>query len=416
MAEHSDIDSVFKDKLQDLSVTPPPSAWSGIENNLPPKNDKWKKYFLLLLLLLLLMTGVGGYLYMNHLNDDKKEMEAKDELIVQLKNKGQSNPEVADNNQSAKEKSSPPKEEQPQTYVSNQPNYNGNNPAYKPFVPSFHLNLNHDDVRPSIAELALAKSSDYYKDPQLFAKETMDRILFWTSATSSPDFIVDVRTEIENNWRDMLFNLRGFHFGPIFDFNSTYILKENTYGEFGVKKLAYQLTFGDSYGLNAGYDFNSRYGVQAELLLNSSQGQKYADIFSNRYGETPATRAVYLEYDHLPIFFKYKISTMSNLTNHPVAFNFIGGIMLSKLLSASETVNGQPFLDITNRFNRYDYSALFGLEYDMYLGKRFFFDLGLRGTVSIRDINSGKYKLDPALGISQNMLLGANVGLNYLIR
>ena len=315
MSEHDNIDSVFKDKLQDLSVSPPPSVWHGVEKNLPPEKDKWKKYFLLLLLLLLLMMGSSGYLYLNHLDGDKKEMAAKDELIAQFKNKGQSLPMVAENNEPSKEKSSPAREEQAQNYPSNPTNYNGNTPSYKPFTPSFHLNLNPSDVRPSIAELALAKTSDYYKVPQLFAKETMDRILFWTSATSSPDFIVDIRTVIENNWRDKLFNLRGFHFGPVFDFNNTYILKENTYGEFGVKKLAYKLTFGNSFGLNAGYDFNSRYGVQAELLFNSSQGQKYADIFSNRFGETPATRAVYLLYDHLPIFFKYKISTMSNLTD-----------------------------------------------------------------------------------------------------
>ena len=217
-------------------------------------------------------------------------------------------------------------------------------------------------------------------------------------------------TEVENNVRENIYQIQGFHFGVAADFNNTNILKQNNYNEFNGKNLSTKLTYGGAYSLNFGYDFNSRCGIQTEVLINTAKGQKFADV----YNGMPVSRDISLKYDEVPVFFKYKMSNMSTLTGRPSVVNFIGGLEYGYLLSANENLMG-TVSDITNRFNHNDISFVGGIEWDLYLGHHFFFALGMRGSYSLLDINAPGWKLEPGTGSTHNMIYGGNFGVNYLI-
>lgn len=217
-------------------------------------------------------------------------------------------------------------------------------------------------------------------------------------------------TEVENNVRENIYQIQGFHFGVAADLNNTNILKQNNYNEFNGKNLSTKLTYGGAYGFNLGYDFNSRYGIQTEVLINAAKGQKFADT----YNGMPVSRDISLKYDEVPVFFKYKMSTLSTLTRRPSVVNFIGGFEYGYLLSANENLMG-TVTDITNRFNHNDVSLLAGLEYNLYLGHHFFFALGMRGSYSLLDINAPGWKLEPGTGSTHNMIFEGNFGVNYLL-
>lgn len=198
-----------------------------------------------------------------------------------------------------------------------------------------------------------------------------------------------------------------FHFGPVIDLNSTWILNQNTYGEFGGKELAYTLHFGTAYGISFGYDIGRRYGFEAAIILNSHQGQGYHDVLS--IGEFD--RDVRLNYFYIPVVYKWKCYIRKS--ENPVVLNLIGGIKYGHIKSAEEILNG-IHTDITERFNKNEFGFVFNMESDIYFARSFYFTLGLCSSIG-NNINGKDWMqyVSHANGRSHNFLLGAAFGLSY---
>jgi hypothetical protein len=213
----------------------------------------------------------------------------------------------------------------------------------------------------------------------------------------------------ENKSREELFKMKGFHIAPVYQLNSKWISKQNTYEAFGKYKLAYKIGLGNAYGVAAGYDFSTRFGIQIEYIMQSEHGQDYEDIINRK----PMKRSVVLNYMQIPMIIKLKSSMMSGLTNKPIAVNYIAGLQYGMLKSASMELNGNN-TDIKNRFLDYDFSAIFGIETDIFLTSRFFLSTGLRFEYGLLDINASGWKIKNG-GKSQNILSGMTAGLHYMV-
>jgi hypothetical protein len=196
-----------------------------------------------------------------------------------------------------------------------------------------------------------------------------------------------------------------FHITTVYDYNITWIMNQNTYGQFNGKELAYKMDYGSAYGIIAGYDIARTHGFQAGIILNSQQGQKYHDSFS--FGEF--TREIKLSYIHIP--FAYKLKRYLNDSKNPIILNFVLGGQYGKLKSAEEILNGQS-TDIKDRFKKNEISLIFNVESDFYINNSFYLTFGLNSSLS-NDINAKGWPVDDDYGKSHNMIAGLVFGLNY---
>jgi len=398
----------FKDKLYDMEGTPSLRVWDGIEKNLARKRTSRNWIYFGLSIIVISFIGYFGFynkgtVTIAQVNNHQviNQNQIAETNVIQPNNQTPkvTVPEVVTNNVETINSTPQPAKVIPQTVASSKENKITlvneimTNALLNEALKVKEQEPANDDLRPLLKIQIVSDVVPMHIDP-------MFRNLVMTFRNA----------DIENNVRENIYQIAGFHMGVAADLNNTYILKQNTYNEFSGKNLATKLTYGGAYSFDVGYDFNSRYGVQVEGVLNASKGQKFADV----YNGMPVSRDISLKYDEVPVFFKYKMSNMSTLTGRPSVVNFIGGLEYGYLLSANENLMG-TVTDITNRFNHNDISMLAGLEWDVYFGHHFFFDLGVRGSYSLLDINAPGWKLEPGTGSTRNMIFGGNFGINYLI-
>ncbi len=206
------------------------------------------------------------------------------------------------------------------------------------------------------------------------------------------------------------YKLKGLHIGATFAYNTVWILNQNTYGQFGKYELAYKPKTGYYYGGVLGYDIGNHFGIQLEYHYRSTQGQDYQD----RIKRKTYNRQIDMQYQNIPLIFKYKIPSISGEFDRPASFNLLVGVQYSKLYSATQQLNGQEMI-ITERFRKQDISAVLGLEYNAYISNSLFFSVGIRGSFSVSDINDSKWQNTIGAKSSRNSIVGANVGLHYRI-
>jgi len=195
------------------------------------------------------------------------------------------------------------------------------------------------------------------------------------------------------------------HIGLNYTYNSTWIMVQNTYGQFGKRRLAYTDDFGSAYGLMAGYDFKRKFGIQLGYVINSQEGQTYHDVLSG----VTYDRNVSIQYAHIPLLFKWK-NYLSD-TKHPIIFNVCAGPQFGILKSSNDNVNGIN-TNITDRMNKTELSFELNFESDFYLTDFLYFTLGFNSSIS-NNINAQAWPAPYHDGKSRNLLFGVNLGLSY---
>ena len=199
-----------------------------------------------------------------------------------------------------------------------------------------------------------------------------------------------------------------FYFGANYTYNSTWILNQNTYGQFGKYELNYKKDFGSGYGFDAGIDFKNKYGIQIGYIINSEEGQKYQDIIKHQN----TSRTVSLKYSKIPLIIKLK-SYISESEN-PIIFNLCLGAQYGFLKSANDNVNGIN-TDIFDKVKKNEFGIILNLESDFYLNKFMFLTFGFNTSIG-NDINPPDWRASGLNGASHNLLLGLNLGLNYCFK
>ncbi|HTX87420.1 MAG TPA: porin family protein [Bacteroidales bacterium] len=198
------------------------------------------------------------------------------------------------------------------------------------------------------------------------------------------------------------------------NFNVTWILNQNTYGQ---SFLNSKTTFGYIGNVNIGCEFSDHWGFKFEVGY-AQMGQKYEDTRDNE----PVKRDITLNYTLLPLLFKYRVG------GETAKFYIMAGPQLGILVKAKQsyTVNGEPApeykgIDVSKEdiMDRCTKAAAFlRLDFGLELtpGKHIGIDIGLSGAYSITDLNQESWRMNDVNGdykLSHNLYAGLNLGLNY---
>lgn len=205
---------------------------------------------------------------------------------------------------------------------------------------------------------------------------------------------------------------------------SVWIVNQSFYGE---PEVDYAPKMGYAGSLNLGYNFNKSISVMTELQY-SLQGQKY-DGKQNMGGTSyNVERNIDLGYLNIPLLFKYAFGSGGT------KFRFLAGPQVGLLMNATQDYlrndkkigskatdqDGKLFVtddnDITDRFEKTDFSLVVDIGADIHLSDLFFITAGIRGNYGLTEINAEPYRIENLEGEylpSNNLWGGVYIGICY---
>lgn len=209
-------------------------------------------------------------------------------------------------------------------------------------------------------------------------------------------------------------------------FTGVLIMNQNFYGE---PEVNYAPKFGYAGSFNLGYNFDGHAAIMTEVQY-SLQGQKYNDKQTLNGTKYEVDRDISLAYMNFPLFFKYAFG------EEDTRFRFLIGPQLGLLLSAEQEylrngsklgteatdLDGNTFVtdasDITDRFEKIDYSIALDVGADFHLSKQWLLSAGFRMNYGFKDINAPAYRIkdiDNEYSASHNVWGGIYISINYKV-
>lgn len=201
------------------------------------------------------------------------------------------------------------------------------------------------------------------------------------------------------------YSMRGVYIGATGSYNQTSIIEYgNTFK--GARPIQPSLKFGSSKGLMLGYNFNNKFGIEAEFIYNAIQGQNYVMSEDDQIVE----KSLSLNYDLIPVVAKIKVGRISNITNMPVVLNYTAGVQYGMLREARLPQDKRYEETTEEIFTDNDLSVVLGLEYDIFVQENLMLTLGTRGAIST-DISTHSGPL--SYYNKRNFVFGLRAGLSY---
>ena len=219
------------------------------------------------------------------------------------------------------------------------------------------------------------------------------------------EYVAFQSKSVFSNLKD--FDMRGMYIGVSGSYNQTSILE---YGNIFKEERPIQpsLKFGTSKGFVLGYNFSNKFGIQAEYIYNSIQGQNYV---MSEEGEI-VQKSLSLSYDLIPVTAKIKVGRISDLTNLPVILNYSVGAQYG-MLRSYRLPQDKRYETSDNVFKDDEVSLVLGLDYDIYIQDNLYLSAGARGTIS-NDISLHDEPLTD--NAKRNFVFGLRGSLNYVFR
>lgn len=389
------LDQAFKDKLQGYEEKPSDLLWFGIEPNLKV-NLNFSR--------ILKWTGVGMigilaiigsvYLVQDIANPLMSEAEPAKVLKVETPIvkadiptisiiESKATPELIDLTKSQ------PVEE----WIISQPITSS----------SPELNLNQGDL---FIDQVITDFLASYDEMEELEGEIPDRIENNHTQDINQDIVSDA--DYQNMVLKEASSMKGFHVSPVVGVNNTWILNSEPYESPTGNSIDYKPKFGAFYGFSVGYDFSSSSGIQLDYIVNSSEGQSYR--LNGENGEL--NENINLNYTRIPLVFKYKVNTTSSLSS-PSTLNYLLGLQYGRLNSV--IIDKEIDFHTPEDFTKHEWGVVFGLEYDMYIGRNYFVSLGGRGSVNT-DVHNFPFFANNELNSPYNLFFGVTARFNYRLK
>lgn len=205
---------------------------------------------------------------------------------------------------------------------------------------------------------------------------------------------------------------------------SSSIVNQNTWGN--GHEYDYKVSFGSSFGFDAGYNFNDNIGLYSGFWM-MNLGQSYTDSYDNSSWE----RKLKFKYNVIPIMFKF--------TGSESRVNFIGGVgILYAMMSKAEqtwtkdgaayselfenSITGKTFdigaTDVTDRYEKNDIILNLELGARIVIIENLYIDATLNFGYGIKDINAVEWQIPDSDGVyspSHNAYGGFKVGVAYVL-
>jgi opacity protein-like surface antigen len=165
---------------------------------------------------------------------------------------------------------------------------------------------------------------------------------------------------------------QGFHIGVFISINNIWLSNKEFSCSENVSNIKPKFDFGKSYGLNIGYDYSDRWGIELEAQY-AEQGQKYTETsVSNN-----TSKEVNLNYLKLPLMVKYKQSFINSYNSKPIVMSFLFGPQMGFLLKKEARVDGKS-VACTQAYSKVETGLAAGIDFDLYMMRYMYLTIGAR--------------------------------------
>lgn len=241
-------------------------------------------------------------------------------------------------------------------------------------------------------------------------------------------------------FQNLLAQEKAFHIGLAGVFSSNWILNQNNFGTLDgfnnslVKRseLDYEFTFGGGGGIDFGYNFSNRHGIQSGLYI-IKQGQKYKDEMGQEIGSSlkyvEVKRNIRLNYIKIPILYKFELLSKRGNSYKKVNYFFSLGPEVGILYKVNETVeiadptieNNIEGVKDSDKFKPIDIGFSINNGINIRANKNLYFSTSINLCIGLMDINGKTIKdleyfskNDVKYKPSHNFNASINVGIHYL--
>lgn len=190
-------------------------------------------------------------------------------------------------------------------------------------------------------------------------------------------------TDLNPNKEKLLKNLKqfagydinkGFHIGAFISINNVWLNNKDFSADENTTSIKPKVQFGKAYGINIGYDYTDRWGIQLEWQI-SEQGQKYS--MQQQSAEERVTKNINLLYTKFPIMMKYKQTFINNYNSKPIALSFLFGPQFGILIKKQVTMNGVEMQN-TPEYNKAEFGLMGGFDFDLFMTRNLAMTIGGR--------------------------------------
>ncbi len=165
---------------------------------------------------------------------------------------------------------------------------------------------------------------------------------------------------------------KGFHIGGFFNLNNNWLTNKYYTADENTTSIKPQMRIGKAYGINIGYDYTDRWGIELELQL-SEQGQKY--LVEQLDGSH--SKSVNLMYTKFPLMVKYKHTFINNFNTRPMSVSFLFGPQMSILVKQKILMDGEIVKNAPG-YNKTELGLTGGFDYDLFLTRFMCLTVGAR--------------------------------------
>lgn len=167
---------------------------------------------------------------------------------------------------------------------------------------------------------------------------------------------------------------KGFHIGAFISINNVWLNKKSFSADENTTSITPKVQFGKAYGLNIGYDYTDRWGIELEAQI-SEQGQKYRMKLLTE--DHDCIKDVSLLYMKFPLMMKYKQTFINNYNSKPIALSFLFGPQIGFLLKKSVMMDGNE-LQNTPEYNKTEFGIAGGFDFDLFMTRNLALTIGGR--------------------------------------
>ncbi len=345
-----DFDSVFKDRLGDLSSTPSELNWVGIESQLPKRKARGAFFWWVPVAAVLVSLGIwGGAKWMTSSSSPAlqsistwdSQLQFSPNTVAQLLAANALNKPVNTRKNSSTK---------PTTTEMTATTGSSSGTLQAPAPPAI--------VQPAYADLSRLSSL------------SVDRLSTDQVMVVNPVFY-DEEEQLKR------YAVSGFRVGPIVQAQ----LGQHAGGSLPVDHASLGMQPGMAYGMAFHYDFSPRWGIEVDALISSAEGTR---VRFDHAAQSPVMEqdvfSATTNYVRIPVLVKYRQPVASRTNTLPSIWNYQVGLQYGRMNWVN--LDGSADLFMPNQFNTHELGYVAGISRDWYLGRNYLFSLGARGSVS----------------------------------
>ncbi len=209
---------------------------------------------------------------------------------------------------------------------------------------------------------------------------------------------------------------KGFYAGVNYSLNNVALLNSLTVDGFKSHTLNETvLSFGNDYGVSAGYNFGPKWGAELNWYINSQQGQTYHVYDNAEY----ITKQIKMDFTAFNISLKRRNPGYDNLFKTSRSQNLLVGITFGILTGGKNTSVSElrsKSEDINSSFTNANYGLKVGYEYEILAFKRILISSALIGNFGLKNIYNGSSSENMNLKNTHTASIGINFGIKYLFK